>query len=189
VTAPVAQESLFAISDLMVQFLFRYGKTERARSIPQSQGASRAGAGSKSKTETTATPACEKNCQTRGPRSEPLKRNGHAGASASSSHEDRKDAVDQTRVPGDTACGAPNSPRNVRGGGQRVCNKSRLARDTPPRGAADRILQRRKPAPAMAWTGRSHQRNEPVTIRLKSIDSVTTTTGQRKAVSLPMRQS
>jgi hypothetical protein len=189
VTAPVAQESLFAISDLMVQFLFRYGKTERARSISQSQGASRAGAGSKSKTETTATPACEKNCQTRGPRSEPLKRNGHAGASASSSHEDRKDAVDQTRVPGDTACGAPNSPRNVRGGGQRVCNRSRLARDTPPRGAADRILQRRKPAPAIARTGRSRRRNELVTIRLKSIDSVTTTTGQRKAVGLPMRQS
>jgi hypothetical protein len=72
VTAPVAQESLFAISDLMVHFLFRYGKTERARSVPQSQGASCAGPGSKSKTETTATPACEKNCQTRGSRSEPL---------------------------------------------------------------------------------------------------------------------
>jgi hypothetical protein len=152
VTAPVAQESLFAIFDLMVQFLFRYGKTERARSIPQSQGASRAGPGSKSKTETTSMPACEKNCQTRGPRSEPLKRNGHAEASVSSSHEDRKDAVDQTRVPGDAACGAANSPRNVRGGGQRVCNKSRLARDTPPRGPADRILQR-KPAPAIAGPG------------------------------------
>ena len=154
----------------MVQFPFGYGKTERARSIPQSQGASRAGAGSKSKTETTATPACEKDCQARGPRSEPLKRNGHAGASASSSHEDRKDAVDQARVPGDTTCGAANSSRNDRGGGQRVCNKSRLARDTPPRGAADRILQRRKPAPAMARTGRSRRRNELVTIRLKSID-------------------
>jgi hypothetical protein len=172
----------------MVQFLFRYGKTERARSVPQSQGASRAGPGSKSKTETTATPACEKNCRTCGPRSEPLKRNGHAGASASSSHEDRKDAIDQTRVLGDTACGAANSPRNVRGGGQRVCNKSRLARDTPPRGTADRILQRRKPAPAMTGTERSCRRNELRTITRKSIDSVTTTTGQRRAVSLPMRQ-
>jgi hypothetical protein len=138
----------------MVQFLFRYGKTERARPIPQSQGAPRAGANSKSKTEKTATPACEKNCQTRGACSEPLKRNGHAGASASSSHEDRKDTGDQARVPGDTTCRAANSSRNVRGGGQRICNESRLARDTPPWGAADRILQRRKPAPAIAGTGR-----------------------------------
>jgi hypothetical protein len=41
----------------------------------------------------------------------------------------------------------------------------------------------------MARTGRSRRRNELVTIRLKSIDSVTTTTGQCKAVGLPMRQS
>jgi hypothetical protein len=58
----------------------------------------------------------------------------------------------------------------------------------PPRGAADRILQRRKPAPAVAGIGSSGRRNELVTIRLKSIDSVTTATGQRKAVGLPMRQ-
>ncbi len=172
----------------MVQFLFRYGKTERARSIPQSRGASRPGTGSKSKTKTTTTPACKKNCHSRRPCDEPLERHAHAGASASSSHEDRKDAVDQARVPGDTACGAANSPRNVRGGRQRVCKKSRLARDTPPRRAADRILQRREPAPAIAGTGRSGQRKELVTIRLKSIDSVTTITGQRKAVGLPMRQ-
>src|SRR5207302_5086256 len=106
----------------------------------------RAGPGSESETETTATAACEKNCQSRGPRCARLKRNGQ---SASSSHEDRKDAVDQARVPGNTACGASNSPRNVRGGGQRVCKKSRLACDIPPRGAADRILQRCKPAPAV----------------------------------------
>ena len=137
----------------MVQFLFRYGKTQRARSIPQSQGASRAGPGSKSKTETTTTPACEKNCQSRRPRCARLKRNGHAAAPASSSHEDRKDAVDQARVPGNTACGASNSPRNVRGRGQRVCKKSRLACDIPPWGAADRILQRCKPAPAVAGVG------------------------------------
>src|SRR5207244_13635490 len=57
------------------------------------------------------------------PRGGALKRNGHAGASASSSHEDRKDAVDQARVPGNTACRAASPPRNVRGGSQRVCNK------------------------------------------------------------------
>jgi hypothetical protein len=60
VISPVAQQSLFAISDLMVQFLFRYGKTERARSIPQSQGASRLRTDSKSKTKTTTTPARKK---------------------------------------------------------------------------------------------------------------------------------
>ena len=173
----------------MVQFLFRYGKTQRARSIPQSQGASRAGPGSKSKTETTATSACEKDRQCRGPRGEPLKRSDHAGTSASSRHEDRKGAVDQARVSGDTACGAANSSRNVRGGGQRVCNKSRLARDTPPRGTADRILQRRNPAPAVAGIGRVRPKESAShDFRLKSIDSVTTTTGQRKAVGLPMRQ-
>ncbi len=134
----------------MVQFLFRYGKTERAGSIPQSQGASRPWTGSKSKTKTTTTPACKKNCHSRRPCDEPLERHAHAGASASSSHEDRKDAVDQARVPGDTACGAANSPRNVRGGRQRVCKKSRLARDTPPRRAADRILQRREPVLTIA---------------------------------------
>ena len=151
----------------MVQFLFRYGKTWRARSIPQSQGASRAGPDFKSKTKTTTRPACEKNCQSRGPRAEPLKRNGHAGASVSSSHEDRKNAVDQARVSGNTACRASNSPRNVRSRGHRVCNKSRLACDTPPWRTADRILQRRKPAPVVAEIGRSGGRNELVTIKLK----------------------
>jgi hypothetical protein len=63
-----------------------------------------------------------------------------------------------------------------------------LACDTPPWRTADRILQRRKPAPVVAEIGRSGGRNELVTIRLKSIDSVTTTTGQRRAVGLPMRQ-
>jgi hypothetical protein len=72
VTAPVVQESLLAISDLMVQFLFRYGKTERARSFAESQGASRAGAGSKSKTETASTPASEENSHNYRPRGESL---------------------------------------------------------------------------------------------------------------------
>jgi hypothetical protein len=188
VTAPVAQESLFAISDLMSQFLFRYGKTERARSIPQPKGASRAGTGSKSKTETTTTSPCKKNCRNRGSCGAALERNGHAGTFAGASYEDRKDAVDQARVPGDTTRGAADSPGNVRGGGQRVCRKSRLARDTPSRGTADRILQRRKPEPAVARIGKSGRRSELLPIRLKSSDSVTTVTGQRKAVGLPMRQ-
>jgi hypothetical protein len=172
----------------MVQFLFRYGKTKRARSIPQPKGASRAGRGSESKTETTATSACKKNCRNRGSRGAPLERHGHAGAFASASHEDRKDAVDQAGVPGDTAGGVADSPGNVRGGGQRVCRKSRLARDTPTRGTADRILQRRKPEPAVSGIGKSGRRSELLPIRLKSSDSVTTVTGQRKAVGLPMRQ-
>jgi hypothetical protein len=188
VAAPVAQESLFAISDLMVQFLFRYGKTELARSISQPKGASRAGTGSESKTETTTTSACKKNCRNRRSRGAPLERNGDAGAFASASHEDRKDAVDQARVPGDTAGGVADSPGNVRGRGRRVCKKSRLGRDTPSRGTADRILQRREPAPAVAGVGKSGRRSELVPIRLKSSDSVTTVTGQRKAVGLPMRQ-
>jgi hypothetical protein len=78
----------------MVQFLLRYGKTERAWSNPESQGASRAATGFKSKTETTTTATREKNCQSRGPRGESLKRNGYAGASASSSYQDRKDTGD-----------------------------------------------------------------------------------------------
>jgi hypothetical protein len=188
VAAPVAQESLFAISDLMVQFLFRYGKTERTRSNPQPKGASRAGTGSESETETTTTSACKKDCRNRGSRGAPLERNGYAGAFVSASHEDRKDAVDQTRVPGDTGGGVADSPGNVRCGGQRVCKKSRLACDTPSRGTADRILQRRKPAPAVAGIGKSGRSSELVPIRLKSSDSVTTVTGQRKAVGLPMRQ-
>jgi hypothetical protein len=78
----------------MVQFLLGYGKTGRARSNAESEGASRAATAFKSKTETTATSACEKNSQGRGPRGEPLKRNGHAGASAGSSYQNRKDTVD-----------------------------------------------------------------------------------------------
>jgi hypothetical protein len=50
----------------MVQFLFRYGKTERARPFAESQGASRAGSGPESKTETAATPACQENCHNHG---------------------------------------------------------------------------------------------------------------------------
>jgi len=109
VTAPVVQESLLAISDLVVQFLFRYGKTERARSLTESQGASRAETGSKSKTETTTTPACEENSHNHRPRGESLESHRHARAPASSRREDRKDAVDQAGVRGDAARGAANS--------------------------------------------------------------------------------
>src|SRR5207253_755360 len=84
-----------------------------------------------------------------------------------------KDAVDQARVPGNTAGRGASSPRNVRGGTQRVCNKSRLACDMPPWGTADRILQRCRPAPSVAGVGRSGRRNELVAIRLQSIDTVT----------------
>jgi hypothetical protein len=97
----------------MVQFLFRYGKTERARSFAESQGASRAGTRSESKTETTTPPACEENCHNHKPRGEPLENHRHARASASSRREDLKDSVDQARVPGDAACGVANSSRNV----------------------------------------------------------------------------
>jgi hypothetical protein len=179
VATPVARESRLAIYAFLVQSPYPHGKTKRTRSFPEPQSASRAGRNAKSKTQTRATPACEKNYHKRRPCGEPLKRNGYAGAFARFSHEDRKDAVDQARVPGDAASGTANSSRNVRGGRQRVCKKSRLAGDTPSRGTADRILQRRQPALAVAGT---------VTSRLKSIDSVTTATGQRKAVGLPMRQ-
>ncbi len=176
---PVARESRLAIYAFLDQFPYRYGKTKRTRPFPEPQSASRVGRDAKSKTQTHATPACEKKYHKCGPRGAPLRRNGHAGAFASSSHEDRKDAIDQTRVPGHSAGGAANSPRDVRDGRQRVCKKSRLARDMPSRGTADRILQRRQPAPAVAGI---------VISGLKSIDSVTTATGQFKAVGLPMRQ-
>jgi len=116
VTAPVVQESLLAISDLMVQFLFRYGKTERARSFAESQGASRAGTGFKSKTETTTTPAREENSYNHRSRGESLESHRHARAPASPGREDRKGAVDQVGVPDDAARGDANSPGNVGGG-------------------------------------------------------------------------
>ncbi len=80
------QESLLAISDLVVQFLFRYGKTERARSLTESQGASRAETGSKSKTETTTTPACEENSHNHTPRGESLESHRHARLSIKSEY-------------------------------------------------------------------------------------------------------
>jgi hypothetical protein len=97
----------------MVQFLFRYGKTERARPFAESQGASRAGTGSKSKTETTTMPACQENCHNHRLGVEWLENHHRARASASSRREDCKGAVDQAGVPGDAACGAANSSRNV----------------------------------------------------------------------------
>ena len=115
-TAPVVQESLLAISDLMVQFLFRYGKTERARSFAESQGASRAGTGFKSKTETTTTPAREENSYNHRSRGESLESHRHARAPASPGREDRKGAVDQVGVPDDAARGDANSAGNVGGG-------------------------------------------------------------------------
>ena len=108
-TAPVVQESLLAISDLVVQSLFRYGKTERARALTESQGASRAETGSKSKTETTTTPACEENSHNHRRRGESLESHRHARAPASSRREGRKDAIDQVGVRGDAARGAANS--------------------------------------------------------------------------------
>ena len=78
----------------MVQFLFRYGKTERARSFAESQGASRAGTGFKSKTETTTTPAREENSYNHRSRGESLESHRHARAPASPGREDRKGAVD-----------------------------------------------------------------------------------------------
>jgi hypothetical protein len=177
VASPVARESRLAIYAFLVQSPQRHGKTKRTRSFSEPQSASRAERDTKSKNQTRATSAREKNYRNRGSRSGPLNRNGHAGSFASPSHEDRKDAVDQARVPRDAVSGAANSPGNVRGRRQRVCKKSRLASDTPTRGTADRILQRRKPAPAVAGS----------TIIVKSIDSATTATGQRKAVGLPMR--
>lgn len=148
--SPVARESRLAINAFLVQFVCRHGKTKRTRSFPEPQGASRAGTNTKSKTQTPATPACERKWRDRRQPFDSLERNGHGRVFASSSHEDRKDVVDQVRVRGDAASGAANSRGNDRGGCKRVCKASRLARDTPVGGTADRILQRRKPPPGVA---------------------------------------
>lgn len=148
--SPVARESRLAIDAFLVQFPYQHGKTKRTRSLPEPQSTSRAGTDTKSKTQTRAMPACKKNCLNREPLREPLEQNSHAGAFASASDEDRKDAVNQARVPGDAACGVANSARNVRRRRQRICKKSRLVRNTPSRRAANRILQRREPARSVA---------------------------------------
>ena len=142
--SPVVRESRLAIDAFLVQFPHGHGKTRRTRSFPKSQSTSRAWTDIKSKTQTRATSACQKTCCNRAPASEPLNRNCHAEAFASSGYEDRKDPVNQGRVPGDAACGAANSSRNVRGRRQRICKKTRLARDTPSRRAPGRVLQRHK---------------------------------------------
>jgi hypothetical protein len=62
----------------LVQFPCRYGETERAWSFPEPQGASRAGTGSKSKTEAAAGTACEESFLKHAARGESLDRNGYA---------------------------------------------------------------------------------------------------------------
>ena len=125
----------------MVQFVFRYGKTERTRSFAESQGASRAGTGPESETEATTMPACQESCHNHRLRDDWLENHRHARASASSRREDRKGAVDHAGMPGDAARGAANSSGNVGDGCYRVRKKSRLVRHTSSRGSADRILQ------------------------------------------------
>ena len=62
----------------MVHFLFRYGKSERARSLAESEGVSLAGTGPESETEATTTPACQENCHNHGLCDDWLENHRHA---------------------------------------------------------------------------------------------------------------
>jgi len=68
--------SQFAIS--WFNFPVDMEKPSARGSFPESQGASRPETGSKSKTETATTPACEKNCHNRESHGQSLERNVHA---------------------------------------------------------------------------------------------------------------